>query len=87
MRRSLFSKLLLSNWLLLIILMSVAGIVLFLEDIIHPDLKILLFSFYILLAMFGTFYVSYSIARSVTQTLNQIEKKRGKLTRVISARN
>ncbi|WP_010571327.1 HAMP domain-containing sensor histidine kinase [Leptospira broomii] len=79
MRRSLFSKLLLSNWLLLIILMSVAGIVLFLEDIIHPDLKILLFSFYILLAMFGTFYVSYSIARSVTQTLNQIEKKTGEI--------
>ncbi|EPG65267.1 ATP-binding protein [Leptospira wolffii] len=79
MRRSLFSKLLLSNWLLLVFLMAVAGIVLFLEDRINPDLKILLFSAYILLAMFGTFYMSFSIARSVTQTLNQIEMKTGEI--------
>ncbi len=59
--------------------MAVAGLVLFLEDRINPDLKILLFSAYILLAMFGTFYMSFSIAKSVTQTLNQIEMKTGEI--------
>lgn len=48
MRRSLFSKLLLSNWLLLLVLLVVAGAVLFAEKFVHSDFKILLFSFYVL---------------------------------------
>lgn len=84
MRRSLFSKLLLSNWLLLLVLLVVAGIVLFVEKFVHSDFKILLFSFYILFAMFGTFYMSYSIAKSVVEPLDRIEKKPEKLTRATS---
>ncbi|EMO26606.1 HAMP domain protein [Leptospira interrogans serovar Bataviae str. HAI135] len=79
MRRSLFSKLLLSNWLLLLVLLVVAGIVLFVEKFVHSDFKILLFSFYILFAMFGTFYMSYSIAKSVVEPLDRIEKKTGEI--------
>ncbi|PJZ69939.1 two-component sensor histidine kinase [Leptospira perolatii] len=79
MRRSLFSKLLLSNWSLLLFLMIVAGIVLYLENKIPPDLKILLFSTFVILAMFCTFYASFSIAKSVTVPLNQIENKTGEI--------
>ncbi|EMF43913.1 hypothetical protein LEP1GSC151_3985 [Leptospira interrogans serovar Grippotyphosa str. LT2186] len=87
MRRSLFSKLLLSNWLLLLVLLVVAGIALFVEKFVHSDFKILLFSFYVLFAMFGTFYMSYSIAKSVVEPLDRIEKKPEKLTQVISVQN
>ncbi|OMI18029.1 two-component sensor histidine kinase, partial [Leptospira weilii serovar Heyan] len=79
MRRSLFSKLLLSNWLLLLVLLVVAGIVLFVEKFVHSDFKVLLFSFYVLFAMFGTFYMSYSIAKSVVEPLDRIEKKTGEI--------
>ncbi|WP_032920116.1 HAMP domain-containing sensor histidine kinase [Leptospira santarosai] len=79
MRRSLFSKLLLSNWLLLLVLLVVAGVVLFAEKFVHSDFKILLFSFYVLFAMFGTFYMSYSIAKSVAEPLDRIEKKTGEI--------
>ncbi|OCC31378.1 GHKL domain protein [Leptospira interrogans serovar Canicola] len=79
MRRSLFSKLLLSNWLLLLVLLVVAGIALFVEKFVHSDFKILLFSFYVLFAMFGTFYMSYSIAKSVVEPLDRIEKKTGEI--------
>lgn len=87
MRRSLFSKLLLSNWLLLLVLIVAAGAVLFTEKFIHPDFRFLLFSFYVLFAMFGTFYMSYSIAKSVSEPLDRIEKKPVKSTRVTSVPN
>lgn len=79
MRRSFFSKLLLSNWLFLLILLLAAIGVLFLEEILHPDFRILLFSVYILFAMFGAFYISFSIAKSVTEPLTQIENKTGEI--------
>ncbi|EMG23398.1 hypothetical protein LEP1GSC116_5036 [Leptospira interrogans serovar Icterohaemorrhagiae str. Verdun HP] len=65
----------------------VAGIALFVEKFVHSDFKILLFSFYVLFAMFGTFYMSYSIAKSVVEPLDRIEKKPEKLTQVISVQN
>ncbi|MCC5816008.1 MAG: HAMP domain-containing protein [Leptospira sp.] len=73
--RSFFSTLLLSNWAFLLFLMITAVGVLYLDSIINPDLRILLFSFYFMVAMFGSFYISYSIAQIVILPLKQVEKK------------
>ncbi len=73
--RSFFSTLLLSNWAFLLFLLVTAGGVLYLDTIINPELRIILFSIYFLIAMFGSFYISYSIAQIVVVPLKQIEKK------------
>jgi two-component system phosphate regulon sensor histidine kinase PhoR len=73
--RSFFSTLLLSNWAFLFLLLIVAVGVLYLDQIINPDLRVLLFSIYFMGAMFGSFYISYSIAQIVILPLQQIEKK------------
>lgn len=73
--RSFFSTLLLSNWLFLFFLFITAIGVLYLDSIINPDLRIILFSLFFMIAMFGSFYISYSIAQIVILPLKQIEKK------------
>lgn len=73
--RSFFSKLLLSNWIFLLLVLFTAFGVFFLEQIIHPDFRILLFSFFVILALFGSFFISFSIAKSITEPLGLIEKK------------
>jgi len=73
--RSFFSTLLLSNWAFLLILFIAAISVLYLDTIINPELRVLLFSIFFLLTMFGSFYISYSIAKIVILPLNKIERK------------
>lgn len=73
--RSFFSTLLLKNWAFLLFLLITAAGVLYLDSIINPDLRVILFFIYFLVAMFGSFYISYSIAHNVTDPLKQIEKK------------
>lgn len=73
--RSFFSTLLLSNWAFLLILFIAAIAVLYLDTLINPELRVLLFSIFFLLTMFGSFYISYSIAKIVILPLNKIEKK------------
>ncbi|EMF79641.1 hypothetical protein LEP1GSC188_1623 [Leptospira weilii serovar Topaz str. LT2116] len=57
------------------------------EKFVHSDFKVLLFSFYVLFAMFGTFYMSYSIAKSVAEPLDRIEKKQEKSMQATSGPN
>ncbi|GBF51549.1 two component response regulator sensor histidine kinase subunit [Leptospira ryugenii] len=73
--RSFFSTLLLLNWGLLLILILLAAGVIAVEDYLSNSLKPLLFFSYILIAIFGTFYVSFTIARKVTDPLSLIENK------------
>lgn len=73
--RSFFSTLLISNWLYLFFLFLIALGVLYLDSIINPDLRIILFSLFFLIAVFGSFYVSYSIAQIVILPLKQVERK------------
>ena len=73
--RSFFSTLLLLNWGLLLILLLLAIVIMVGEDFLSPNFKPLLFFLYVLIAIFGTFYVSFIIARKVTDPLAMVEKK------------
>ncbi|WCL48961.1 HAMP domain-containing sensor histidine kinase [Leptospira sp. GIMC2001] len=73
--RSFFSTLLLSNWAYLLSLFITALGVLYLDSILNPELRILLFSVFFMGAMFGSFYISYSIAKIVIAPLAKVEKK------------
>lgn len=72
---SFFSRVLLSNWFFLVILLSTGTIVFFLENIVATEFKLLLFIFYIIFSMFIAFHTSFKIASSVTEQLSVIEKK------------
>lgn len=73
--RSFFSTLLISNWAFLLFLLVTAGGILYLDSIINPDLRILLFSIYFMITMFGSFYISYTIAQIVILPLKKVENK------------
>lgn len=73
--RSFFSTLLLLNWGLLLFLIILAIGVIAALDLIAPGFRPLLLFVYVLIAIFGTFYVSFTIARKVTDPLSMIEKK------------
>ncbi|TGN17157.1 HAMP domain-containing sensor histidine kinase [Leptospira idonii] len=73
--RSFFSTLLLLNWGLLLVLLALAVGVIFLEDFINPQFRPILLFLYVIVAIFGTFYISITIARKVTDPLSMIEKK------------
>jgi two-component system phosphate regulon sensor histidine kinase PhoR len=73
--RSFFSTLLLLNWGLLLVLLLLAVGVILIENLIHTEFKPLLLFIYVLTAIFGTFYVSFTIARKVTDPLAMIQKK------------
>ncbi|MBP7283883.1 MAG: two-component sensor histidine kinase [Leptospiraceae bacterium] len=75
MMSSFFSRVLLSNWFFLVILLSTGTIVFFLENIVATEFKLLLFIFYIIFSMFIAFHTSFKIASSVTEQLSVIEKK------------
>ncbi len=64
-----------SNWLFLLALLLSAIFVLYLERIILPDYKILLFGIYFVSVLFGSFFISYSIAKTITDPLKLIEKR------------
>lgn len=73
--RSFFSTLLLLNWGLLLVLLLLAAGVIFIEDLIRPEFRPLIFFLYVLIAIFGTFYTSITIARKVTDPLSLVERK------------
>ncbi len=73
--RSFFSTLLLLDWGLLLFLLLLAVGVVSVLDYIHPGFRPLVLFVYVLIALFGTFYVSSTIARKVTDPLSMIEKK------------
>ncbi|BDA80443.1 two-component sensor histidine kinase [Leptospira kobayashii] len=73
--RSFFSTLLLLNWGLLLVLLLLAAGVIFVEDLIRPEFRPLIFFLYVLIAIFGTFYTSITIARKVTDPLSLVERK------------
>jgi len=73
--RSLFSRVLLSNWLFLVILLGTALILLYLETLVAPEFKLILLVLYIIYSMLIAFHSSYKIANSVTEQLSVIQKK------------
>ncbi|WP_411824839.1 ATP-binding protein [Leptospira sp. 'Mane'] len=73
--RSFFSTLLLLNWGLLLVLLLLAAGVIFIEDLINPEFRPIIFFLYVLIAIFGTFYTSITIARKVTDPLSLVERK------------
>jgi len=73
--RSFFSTLLLLNWGLLLVLLLLAAGVIFIEDLINPEFRPVIFFLYVLIAIFGTFYTSITIARKVTDPLSLVERK------------
>jgi two-component system phosphate regulon sensor histidine kinase PhoR len=66
---------LLLNWGLLLILLVLAVGVILIEDNVSFAFRPMLFFAFVLIALFGTFYVSFIIARKVTDPLAMIEKK------------
>jgi two-component system phosphate regulon sensor histidine kinase PhoR len=73
--RSLFSRVLLSNWLFLIILLTTGLILYFVETQVATEFKFVLFVLYIIFSMLIAFHTSFRIATSVTEHLIVIEKK------------
>jgi len=73
--RSLFSRILLSNWAMLLAMLFLAIIVDLLEKVIEPEYWMVLLLFYIITVMFAAMFLSYHIAKSVTDQLSLIEKK------------
>lgn len=73
--RSFFSTLLLLNWGLLLVLLALAVGVMYIDDIIPSTFRPLVLFAYVLVALFGTFYISTTIARKITDPLLLVEKK------------
>lgn len=73
--RSFFSTLLLLNWGLLLILLTLAVGVIYIEDLVSPQIRPIILFLYVLIALFGTFYMSTKIAHKITEPLAMIEKK------------
>ncbi|MDX1958430.1 MAG: ATP-binding protein [Leptospiraceae bacterium] len=79
--RSLFSKLLITNWLYLVILTSTAILTLYLGDIVDTDLKVLLILSFIIFSLYLSFHISYLAAKDITNDLKTLGEK----TKLISA--
>lgn len=79
--RSFFSTLLLLNWGLLILLLAIALGIMFLKDFTIPILHPVLYFLFVLLAIYGTFYMSSAVAKRVVDPLSLLEEK----TREINA--
>ncbi|MEM7181111.1 MAG: ATP-binding protein [Spirochaetota bacterium] len=75
MMRSLFSRLLLANWLFLSILFGISLSAFLIADKYFPELKVFVLFGFGLASLFGTFHVSYRIAQSITEQLKIIENK------------
>lgn len=73
--RSFFSRVLLSNWLFLVILLSTGTVLFYVETLVVTEFKLLFFILYVIFSMFIAFHTSYKIASSVTEQLSIIEKK------------
>ncbi|MCB1158085.1 MAG: HAMP domain-containing protein, partial [Leptospiraceae bacterium] len=79
--RSLFSRLLLANWVYLSIILGIGTLNYFFLSYLSTPLQIIVVFLFVLIALFGTFHVSYRIAKSITDQLQLIERK----TRAINA--
>ena len=75
MNRSLFSRLLISNWLLLISLIALAILMYFAQSYIGQEYWYAMISFYTIVAMFSALFLSQQIAYNVSETLKMIERK------------
>lgn len=73
--RSFFSTLLLLNWGLLLVLLTLALGVFYIYDLVVPAVRPLILFGFVLIAIFGTFYISTNIAMRVTDPLATVEKK------------
>lgn len=73
--RSFFSTLLLNNWGFLSILLLAATLILYIDNHLPSEYRILLMGAYIIFALFGTFNISFNIARKVTEPLSLLSKK------------
>lgn len=74
--RSLFSNILLNNWLFLLVLLSLAIFsYIMIENFVELSYKFIVLSIYVIFAMYGAFYVSYNIAKNISDRLKIIEKK------------
>jgi two-component system, OmpR family, phosphate regulon sensor histidine kinase PhoR len=77
--RSFFSKVLLSSWLFLVLLILTATIIFLFSFIIPPEFKILLFIGYFVFALYLSFYISYRLAYGVTEELKSLQEKTKKI--------
>ncbi|TGM35892.1 sensor histidine kinase [Leptospira biflexa] len=73
--RSFFSTLLLLNWGLLLVLLTLALGVFYIYDLVVPAVRPLILFSFVLIAIFGTFYISTNIAMRITDPLATVEKK------------
>ncbi|TGM02274.1 HAMP domain-containing sensor histidine kinase [Leptospira jelokensis] len=73
--RSFFSTLLLLNWGLLLVLLTLALGVFYIYDLVVPAVRPLILFGFVLIAIFGTFYISTNIAMRITDPLATVEKK------------
>ncbi|EOQ89329.1 GHKL domain protein [Leptospira yanagawae serovar Saopaulo str. Sao Paulo = ATCC 700523] len=73
--RSFFSTLLLLNWGLLLVLLTLALGVFYIYDQVVPAVRPLILFGFVLIAIFGTFYISTNIAMRITDPLATVEKK------------
>lgn len=72
--RSFFSTLLLLNWGLLLVLLTLALGVFYIYDLVVPAVRPLILFGFVLIAIFGTFYISTNIAMRITDPLATVEK-------------
>ena len=79
--RSFFSRILLSSWLFLVVLLFTALIVLYLTTIISATYYIILFISYLVFSLYVAFHISYKIASNVTEQLRTLQER----TRLINA--
>lgn len=73
--RSFFSTLLLLNWGLLLVLLTLALGVFYIYDLVVPAVRPLILFGFVLITIFGTFYISTNIAMRITDPLATVEKK------------
>ena len=77
--RSLFSKVLISSWLFLILLIVSAVVTFLISLVLKEDLHILLFMVYLVFALYFSFFISYSLAIGVTEELKLLQEKTKKI--------
>ena len=79
--RSFFSRILISNWLFLVVLLITATFVLFLTTVISSTYYVILFISYLVFSLYVAFHISYRIAANVTEQLRTLQER----TRLINA--
>ena len=75
MTRSLLSTLLIRNWILVFVLFFLSGVVVFIEPFVAKELRIILLVVYFIISLFGTFFLSQSISKIISEPLSTIERR------------